>query len=103
MFRIYKKLIEIFDLGANSKYSVDLFLAVKKHDEEKSIEMIKNIVNEIGSMNDFKKSKLYTHMKFNESDHMSIGEYEQLVKKSIEKDKTLDFVKDDPRIKLLLQ
>jgi putative transcriptional regulator len=94
-----KKLVEVFDLGAYNKYLLDLFLAVERQDKERTIEMIENIVNEANSMNDFMKSKLYTHMKFNDAHSMSIDELKSFVKSSIKKDKTLDFVKNDPRIK----
>lgn len=98
-----KKLVEVFDLGAYNKYLLDLFLAIEKQDKERTIEMIKNMVNEASSMNDFMKSKLYTHMKFNDVHSMSTDDFKRFVKSSIKKDKTLDFVKNDPRIKFLLE
>lgn len=98
-----KKIVEVFDLGAYNKYLLDLFIAIEKQDKDRTIEMIKNMVNEASSMNDFVRSKLYSHMKFNEVNSMSKDEFEKLVKNSINKDKTLDFIKDDPRIKFLLE
>ncbi|GAA0075888.1 helix-turn-helix transcriptional regulator [Clostridium sp. CTA-5] len=98
-----KKVAEVFDLGAYHKYQLDLSLAREKQDKEKAIEMIINMVNEASSMNDSLKSRLYTHMKFNNNHSISKDEYKKLVKMSIKKDETLDFVKDDPRIKFLLE
>lgn len=98
-----KKLVEVFDLGAYNKYILDLSLAREKQDKEKTIEIIGNMVNEASSMNDFMKSKLYTHIKFNNAHSMSRDEYKRFVKMSIKKDKTLDFVKNDSRIKFLLE
>jgi hypothetical protein len=48
-------------------------------------------------------SKLYKHRKWKGTKRWSKDRYESLVKKLIKNDKTLDFVKDDPRIKFLLE
>ncbi|WP_394899541.1 hypothetical protein [Clostridium paraputrificum] len=48
------------------------------------------------------KSKLYRHMKFNVNSSISKDKYEKMVKEAIKKDKTLDFVKNDSRIKSIL-
>ncbi|WP_243108108.1 transcriptional regulator [Clostridium sp. JN-9] len=98
-----KKVIEVFDFGAYHKYQLDLSLAKEKQDKEKTIEMIINMVNEASSMDDAMKSKLYKHMKFNVTHSISKDKYERLVKGAIKKDKTLDFVKNDSRIKSLLE
>ncbi|MBW6410878.1 helix-turn-helix domain-containing protein [Clostridium weizhouense] len=98
-----KKLIEVFDLGTYNKYLLDLYLVIENQDKEKTIETIINMVNKASSMNDFMKSKLYTHMEFNNNHSISKNEYKRIVKMSIKKDKTLDFVKDDPRVKFLLE
>ncbi|WMJ79776.1 helix-turn-helix domain-containing protein [Clostridium sp. MB40-C1] len=98
-----KKVTEVFDLGAYHKYQLDLSLAREKQDKEKAIEMIINMVNEASSMNDSLKSKLYKHMKFNVTNSWDKDKYERLVKGAIKKDKTLDFVKNDSRIKFLLE
>ncbi|EJO5349393.1 helix-turn-helix domain-containing protein [Clostridium botulinum] len=98
-----KKVAEVFDLGAYHKYQLDLSLATEKRDKEKAIEMIINMVKEASSMNDSLKSKLYKHMKFNVTNSCHKDKYELLVKESIKKDKTLDFVKNDSRIKFLLE
>jgi transcriptional regulator with XRE-family HTH domain len=98
-----KKVTEVFDLGAYHKYQLDLSLAREKQDKEKAIEMIINMVNEASSMDDSMKSKLYKHMKFNVTNSWDKDKYERLVKEAFKIDKTLDFVKDDPRIKILLE
>ncbi|MBW9170529.1 helix-turn-helix domain-containing protein [Clostridium estertheticum] len=98
-----KKVADAFDLGAYYKYQLDLSLAREKHDKEKTIEMIINMVNEASSMDNSMKSKLYKHMKINVNSSWDKDKYEIAVKGSIKKDKTLDFVKADPRIKILLE
>jgi len=97
-----KKVVEVFELGAYHKYQLDLSLAREKHDKEKTIEMIINMVNEASSIDDSMKSKLYKHIKLKEINIWDKDKYKLLVKESIKKDKTLDFVKDDYRIKILL-
>ncbi|AKA70495.1 hypothetical protein [Clostridium scatologenes] len=97
-----KSVVEVFDLGLYQKYELDLYLAVEKQDKEKTIEMIINMVNEADSMDNM-KSKLYKHRKWKSSNSWNKDKYESLAKMRIKKDKKLDFVKDDPRIKFLLE
>lgn len=97
-----KKVIEIFDFGAYYKYQLDLSLAREKQDKEKTIEMVIKMVNEASSMGNAMNSKLYKNMKFNVNSSISKENYERMVKEAIKKDKTLDFVKNDSRIKSLL-
>ena len=98
-----KMLVEVFDLGAYHKYALDLSLAKEKQDKEKAIEMVINMVNEADTMDNGMKSKLYRHKRWEVSNSWSKDKYENLVKGAFKKDKTLDFVKDDPRIKFLLE
>lgn len=97
-----KKLVEVFDLGEYQKYDFDLYLAKEKQDKEKTIEIIINMLNEADSM-DHMKSKLYRHRKWKSVNSWNKDKYESLAKMRIKKDKTLDFVKDDPRIKFLME
>ncbi|SHO51339.1 helix-turn-helix domain-containing protein [Anaerocolumna xylanovorans] len=98
-----KWLVGMFDLGAYHKYALDLSLAKEKQDKEKAIEIIINMVNEADSIDDFMKSKLYRHRKLKVTNSWSKDKYERLVKGTIKQDKTLDFVKSDPKIKFLLE
>ncbi len=98
-----KKVSDVFDLGAYYKYQLELSLAKEKQDKEKTIEMIINMVNEASSMNDSMNSKLYRHIKFNVTNIWDKDKYERAVKGAFKKDKTLDFVKNDSRVKFLLK
>jgi len=98
-----KKLVEAFDLGSYRKFALDLSLAKEKQDKEKAIETIINMINEADSMDNGMKSKLYRHKKWIVTNSWSKEKYEILVKEALKKDKTLDFVKDDARIKFLLE
>ncbi|KKY01117.1 transcriptional regulator [Paraclostridium benzoelyticum] len=97
-----KKHVEAFDLGTYHKYPLELLLAKEKQDKERIIESIVNMVNEAGSMDDSLKSKLYKHRNTNEDNEKSEDWYRSLVVELIKKDNTLDFVKNDSRIKFLL-
>jgi len=61
------------------------------------------MINEADSMDNGMKSKLYRHKKWIVTNSWSKEKYEILVKEALKKDKTLDFVKDDARIKFLLE
>lgn len=98
-----KKHVEAFDLGAYHKYPLELLLATKKQDKERVIESITNMVNEAGSMDNSLKSKLYKHRNAKEKNEKSEQWYRNLVIEFIKKDNTLDFVKNDSRIKFLLE
>lgn len=98
-----KKVAEAFDIGAYYGHSLDLHLAIEKQDKEKTVEMIMNMVNEASSMDAAMKSKLYKHMKFNVANSWSKDKYEGMVKEAFKKNKRLDFVKNDPRMKFLLE
>jgi transcriptional regulator with XRE-family HTH domain len=98
-----KKVAEVFDLGVYHKHQLDLSLAIEKKDKEKAIEMIINMVNEASSMDASMGSKLYKHMKFDVTNSWSKDKYERLVKGAFKKNKTIDFVKNDSRIRFLLE
>ena len=98
-----KKVAEVFDFGVYHKYELDLSLAIEKQDKEKTIEAIINMVNEASSMDDSMKSKLYKHMKINVTTNWSKDKYGKLVKGVFKKNKRLDFVKNDARIKFLFE
>lgn len=98
-----KKHIEAFDLGTYHKYPLELLLAKEKQDKESVIECIVNMVNESGSMDNSLKSKLYKHRNAKENNEKSREWYRSLVVELIKKDNTLDFVKNDSRIKFLLE
>ncbi|KHD36626.1 transcriptional regulator [Clostridium acetobutylicum] len=98
-----KKLVEVFDLGEYSKYTLELSLIKEKRDKEKAVELIRNMIDNADSMNNFMRSKLYKHRKIEVTNSLDKDKYKKIVRMSIIKDKALDFVKDDPRVKSLLK
>ena len=103
-----KKIVDALEMGEYNKHSLDLLFAIEKKDKEKTIEIFQKMVDATDSLNDFMKSCLYKHIKFNFNplDEEETKKYREMLKKSIKKslkeDKSLDFIKDDPRIKAVL-
>ena len=90
-----------FDLGKFIGASSKLEIYCKMQDEEKCIEVLEEIITAgIDSVYYPRDSKLYRHMTFKEADN--IGEMERMIKKSLEEDKELDFLRENPRFKTLM-
>lgn len=98
-----KMAIEVFDFGPYHKHELDLWHATENHEKEKTIKAIINMINEASTMDDSIKSKLYKHMKFDVTNNWTKDKYKDLVKRVLKKRKNIDFVKDDPRVKSLLE
>lgn len=94
------KVANNFDLGkyigASSK--LPIYLVLK--DKNKSIETLEEIIKGIDSLTCARNSKLYQHMRFKEED--GIEEMEKMIKDSLKVDKELDFLRDNPRFKFLM-
>lgn len=97
-----KKHVEAFDLGTYHKYPLELLLAKEMQDKERVIETVIKMVNEAGSKDNSLKSKLYKHRNAKEKNEQSEEWHRSLVIELIEKDNSLDFIKNDSRIKSLL-
>lgn len=97
-----KKIASAFDMGEFYEYQFDLSMAVFKKDKERTIEMAKKVMNSAGTMNNYLNSKLYSHMNVNKSNYMTEDKCIESIRKGYAKNKELDFVKDDPRMKSLL-
>ena len=58
------------------------------------LEMLSQIAESLEDIYSFRKSWLYSHMKFNDT---SSGELFLMLKKAVKIDRELDFIRDDPR------
>lgn len=96
-------LVETFDLGEYHKYPLELLLAKEKNDKERIIKTIQNMMDKAESMGNSINSKLYKHISSKESGEKNKESYKNTVMTIIKEDDSLDFVKNDPRIKLLLE
>lgn len=103
IWSVQKKLVEAFDLGEYHKYPFELLVAKEKHDKERVIKGVQNMINESTSMGNSQKSRLYKHKNAKENNLKSDDFYKDIVLEIIKKDTSLDFVKNDPRIKVLLK
>lgn len=91
---------EYFDLGKYIGASSRLMIYLKLQDVEKSIQALEETMDGINEMNFPVNSKLYRHMRFNENDGMK--DMKKMMKKSFEVDEELDFLRDNPRFKILM-
>lgn len=90
-----------FDLGKYIALSAKFEIYLKMQDEEKIIDVLEEIMTVgIDSMQVASKSKLYHHMKFNEE--ASTKEMERMIRKSLEDDREIDFLRGNKRFKSLL-
>ncbi len=96
-----EKIAEMFDLGAYTASTLHLFLAIEKQDKEKSINMLERMADGLETTGEYRKSTLYRHMKFNWTSDLS--NLKKMIGKGMEKDKTLDFVRNEPRFKRLMK
>ncbi len=90
-----------FDLGKYIGLSQKLTIYLKMRDEEKSIEALEEMMNAgIDTLQYASNSRLYRHMTFKEED--GAAEMERMIKKSLEEDKEIDFLRENKRFKILL-
>lgn len=82
------------EMGAYMEVSADLPLAVYQKDKEKTLQVLEAIAENVATVTDFKKSKLYRHMNFSKSGAENI---KWMLAKSLDKDEDLEFLKDDER------
>ena len=93
------KAAEYFALGEYIGQSAKLTIYLNLQDEEKCLQILEKIMSGIDSIKDTKKSKLYSHLKFKEDS--SIDEMKTMILKSLENDKEVDFLRDNPRFKAI--
>lgn len=97
-----KKHIQAYDLGVYYEHSLELMLAKIRQDKERVIKCIINMFNEANSINNVLKSKLFRHRNAEEKHENSNEGYRNMVIEMIRQDSDLDFVKNDSRIKIIL-
>jgi putative transcriptional regulator len=89
-----------FDLGKYIGASSKLTIYLKLQDVEKSIQALEETIDGINEMSYPINSKLYRHMIFNDGDGMK--DMKKMMKKSFEVDEELDFLRDNPKFKILM-
>lgn len=94
-----KNLAELFELGDYTAYSANFFLAIEKKDKENTIKMLEHMINGIDSMEAFKDSYLYSHMKLNANANPEASK--KLLRDTMKNSPELDFVREEPAAKKL--
>lgn len=88
-----KKLAEIFEMGKYQEASAGLELAVYKKDRAALLKQLAETVENIGELDAFRSSELYSHIGFKEN---GTGEILYMLKKTLETDEELAFVREEP-------
>lgn len=96
-----RKVATLFDFGAYTENTPELFLAMEKQETKRSLDVLERLVSGIETMYDFSKSELYTHMKFNET--CNFEAMKSMIKRGLEKDEKADFIRNEPRFKAILK
>jgi putative transcriptional regulator len=96
-----RRVARLFDLGATTENTPELFLAMEKKDTKRSLDVLEKLVYGIETVNDFSKSELYSHMKFNET--FNFEAIKAMIKRGLEKDEKADFIREEPRFKMILK
>lgn len=98
---IAKQIAQLFELGPYIENSPDLFLALANKEKEKCLEVLQKMVSGIDHLQDYSKSELYTHMKFNKNNDSGI--IKEMLKKSLESDESLDFIRNELEFQKILK
>ncbi len=98
-----KEVVRLFDLGAYSESTAELFLAIERREVEKSLEILEQMVAKIETISDFRKSDLYTHIKFKEPQSSDYDMVKSMLKRGLENDDKSAFLKGEPRFKTILK
>lgn len=98
-----KEVVQLFDLGAYSENTTELFLAIERRETEKSLEILEQMVSKIETISDFRKSDLYTHINFREPHGSDFDMAKSMLKRGLESDEESAFLKDEPRFKAIIK
>ncbi|WP_297635924.1 helix-turn-helix transcriptional regulator [uncultured Clostridium sp.] len=94
-----KKFIKGSELGVNKKNEMNLVLGIGLQDKERTIDAIKDILNQ--KILDYSKTKLYKNLEFTNTEMK--GNYVELLKEMVLNNKELDFVREEPKFKFLIE
>ncbi|MFT4143519.1 MAG: helix-turn-helix domain-containing protein [Mobilitalea sp.] len=97
-----KEIALSLNFGEYIAYTSSLLLAVDKTDKEQTIEMLGHMVEGIDNFDNFRNSKLYTHMKFNNltnPDNIS----KKMLLDALTQNKELEFIREEPAARRLFQ
>lgn len=89
-----------FELGKFIEVSAKYIIYIRMHDIEKSLELLEEMIDGIDTLYGIRDSKLYPHMKLKET--KGSLEMRDIIGKSLKVDSDLDFLRDHPKFKQLM-
>ena len=89
-----------FELGKFIEVSAKYIIYLRMHDIEKSLELLEELIHGIDTLYGIRDSKLYPHMKLKEM--KGSLEMRDMIGKSLKVDSDLDFLRDHPKFKQLM-
>lgn len=89
-----KAFIRLMEMGRYQELAVDIDRVLGQKDKEKTLDYLENLTEHLDSMTDFRKSSLYSHIKFSDGGMEGVV---QMLKQSLENDESLDFVRKEER------
>lgn len=98
----HRDAVRLYDMGAYAEWAAVLEYAMDTEDRELTLEALGGVLYNVDTLNEFTKSPLYGHMNFKTVEE-SFGE--QLLcrlKQEFRGDSRLDFLRNDPRLEVLL-
>lgn len=91
----------LMDMGEFNAYMPMLLLAAEKKDKELGIEILEHLVSGIETLDEYQRSKLYSHIQFKKYDN--IGSTKKILGNSLIKNKELDFIRNEPEARHLFR
>lgn len=98
---IITRVSDIFELGSYTGDFAYFTIYAEMKKPEKTLEYLQKMLDGFYSMRDAKNSRLYTHMQFKEED--GIEKMKAMIVKGLDSEQALDFVRDNPMYKELMQ
>ena len=92
---VSEKTARLYDLWSYNFYVADFQLAVSQKDEDKCIELLKQLLLSMQEGWNLKKSPLYQHVKQKEDDQSFLEHMKSGIISSIQADKELEFLKNN--------
>lgn len=93
---------QLFDMGQYSASAPELELAMMEQDAEGCLRILKQLLEHVDQMDSFRDSLLYTHLKFKEIPGKEKLDFRELLKKNIQEDASLDFLRNSEGWKKLM-
>lgn len=95
-----KSLAHLLEMGLYMEASPEWDLAVTNKDKDKALDILAEMVYGVKSIDAYKDSRLYCHMKFEKNDSDGIA---LMLKKAFENDTSIQFLKEDSRYQELMR